>query len=441
MFSISRTYKLHSTNLQVIKSMMFCGKYASCVSRPIDNNNIDLIKCFDKSYEAVDPRKLMHEVVKLNDNLLTIQNCDTYDLSEYKCYLVGFGKAVFNMSVEIERILGSNLVKGICSIPIGTIGSIHSPQMVPNSKIKYMEGAKDNLPDDKACKAATEIANLAEKLDKNDLLIVLISGGGSALLPFPKPPITLSDMFTCIKELSYKGADIKELNSVRKRFSVLKGGGLARIAYPAKVVSLILSDVLGDPLDLIASGPTVPNTDHSNKAIDILKKYELNRFLKDPVFAPFYSEVDEDKEGKIPITSSGCYAHAKNYIIGNNVIAAESAKKECVRRGYDAFILSVNVDGDVNAVSKFYKEIALEVAQLVKGYSSVEFLEDKLKSVKDALHLKDDAVEELLKADFHSTKGKEFFVEYYYCFMSLFLRVWMSNCSGIRTIIFDAIRA
>lgn len=168
--------------------------------------------------------------------------------------------------------------------------------------------------------------DLVESLAEDDLLIVLISGGGSALLPLPRPPVSLQEKLALVKGLAGRGADILELNCVRKRLSLLKGGGLAALAHPATVVALVLSDVIGDPLDFIASGPTMPNLDDPGEAMRIIEKYEL------------CGELPESIKGVLGVDAQnrrGCqkgFPHVHNFIIGMYVIyKCNSTCKLCVR--------------------------------------------------------------------------------------------------------------
>ncbi|KAF5904282.1 glycerate kinase isoform X1, partial [Clarias magur] len=157
----------------------------------------------------------------------------------HNLYLVGFGKAVLGMAAEAERIVGDHLVHGIVSVPHGIQETLRHHRKLnmlldARSKIKVMEGAKHNLPDTDAKESAESIGKLASSLTESDLLLVLISGGGSALLPAPVPPMTLEEKQEVTRHLAAAGATIQELNTVRRALSRLKGGGLARCAHPAQ---------------------------------------------------------------------------------------------------------------------------------------------------------------------------------------------------------------
>ncbi|XP_010223209.1 PREDICTED: glycerate kinase [Tinamus guttatus] len=217
----------------------------------------------------------------------------------------------------------------------------------PHSRIRVMEGAKDNLPDQEALRAGGAIRELAEALGADDLLLVLISGGGSALLPAPRPPVLLEEKQELTRLLASRGATIQELNTVRKALSLLKGGGLARLAYPAQVVSLILSDVIGDPLDVIASGPTAASSHSVQDCLRVLDKYELLTSLPRSVETVLSSSPAKP-------TAPEDYSHVFNVIIGSNALALAEAKRRAEELGYVAVVLSAAVCGDVDRVAALY---------------------------------------------------------------------------------------
>lgn len=242
----------------------------------LNSSRSELLQIFDTAVSAVFPNVLIEDQVKLQNNELIIKG-ESYSL-EQNVYLVGFGKAVAGMAFAMEKILGDRLKRGIVSVPASSLYlatpeegkklenlqeqrelQIQNLQMLRRSKvIEYKEGAENNQPDDDSLSATESIIELVKDLGKDDTLIVLISGGGSALLFQPKPPLTIEKKQVLCKKLQNAGASITELNTVRKILSSVKGGGLARIAYPAKLLTLILSDIVGDPVDFIASGPTCP---------------------------------------------------------------------------------------------------------------------------------------------------------------------------------------
>ncbi|XP_027583195.2 glycerate kinase [Pipra filicauda] len=270
-------------------------------------------------------------------------------------YLVGFGKAVLGMAAAAEEILGDHLVRGVISVPLGIQESLQRAGMQemllkPHSKIQVIEGAKNNLPDAEALKGAVAIQQLAEGLTADDLLLVLISGGGSALLPAPIPPILLEEKEKLTKTLASRGAAIQELNIVRKTLSVLKGGGLAQLAYPAQVVSLILSDVIGDPLDIIASGPTAASSHSVQDCLQVLAKYDVLHNLPKSVETVLSSSPTKP-------TAPENYSHVSNIIIGSNTLALDEAKHQAESLGYAALVLSAGIRGEVGRVSTLYCQL------------------------------------------------------------------------------------
>ncbi|KFM75700.1 Glycerate kinase, partial [Stegodyphus mimosarum] len=255
------------------------------------------------------------------------------------------------MAAALEELLEEHIVSGILSVPEG-IQTLHNSndgkqKHKLQSCIQIFEGAANNIPDEKSLFAASKISQLVVSLNQSHLLFVLITGGGSALLPAPKPPLTLSEKQKVIKLLASKGATIEEMNAVRKRLSLLKGGGLAEIAKPATVVSLILSDIIGDPLDFIASAPTVENTDDPTLPMNIIVKYNLKNHLPTSAIRLLQQIPDEVKSG-----SKKCFDYVNNYIIGNNMIALKAAFSEAEQQQYIPFIITNLLQGTARNIGE-----------------------------------------------------------------------------------------
>ncbi|CAH1105622.1 unnamed protein product [Psylliodes chrysocephalus] len=355
-----------------------------------DHNNI-LREIFFKSVEFVQPNHLIKNEIQLNHRDLTVRG-RTYKLLR-PCYVVGFGKAVYGMATELESILGDRLERGIVNVPVGIFEKF---EKVKESKIEYVEGAENNLPDEMALKGARMIKELVEKLSENDLLIVLVSGGGSALLPLPIPPITLEEKHNLVRTLAKRGADINELNTVRKRISVLKGGGLAELAYPCQIICLVLSDIIGDPLDFIASGPTIPNSDPSEMAMAVLKKYHLDGGLPQSI----KSVVEMEKCACGTRIVNGEYEHVKTYVIGNNKIAAEAAKQEAINKGFQSSIISTEIEGNVEKISKIYVQLARNVASVITNSGNKDNLKVFLETFSEDLRVREGFIQEVLDMDY-----------------------------------------
>lgn len=356
MCSVLRQHFLQLNSLKYKTSVVVVRKMFN--SRPFNEAKT----IFQAAVSAVEPYTLVKNCVHFHNSHLVVKE-QSFKVQK-PCYVVAFGKAVLGMCVAIETILGNHLKEGIAVVPFGIFEN--TDLTIPkNSKIKYIEGAKDNLPDDSAYNGALKVKQFVERLQSDDLLIVLVSGGGSALLPLPKNGISLQEKMSLIKKVANKGADIIELAKVRKRISQVKGGGLAEIAYPAKVITLILSDIVGDPLDYIAGGPTIPNTDESNAAIEVLKKYSLLSEISDSVRNVFKVQ---NCQSKIPI-ANGNYLHVDNYLIGNNEVAVNAALKKASDFDYKTVVLSTHIQGEVSQIAIFYSML---IQKILSQPSSLE---------------------------------------------------------------------
>ncbi|KAM4821634.1 glycerate kinase isoform 2-T11 [Thomomys bottae] len=355
---------------------------------------------FDSAVGAVQPGPMLRRALSLDPSGQQLKVRDRSFQLKQNLYLVGFGKAVLGMAAAAEELLSQHLVQGVISVPKGIRAAMeHAGKremlLKPHSHIQVFEGAEDNLPDRDALRAALAIRQLAEGLTADDLLLVLISGGGSALLPAPIPPVTLEEKQTLTKLLAARGATIQELNTIRKALSQLKGGGLAQAAYPAQVVSLILSDVVGDPMEVIASGPTVASAHSVQDCLHILNRYSLRTALPRSV-KTVLARADSDPRGP-----HAC-GHVLNVIIGSNVLALAEAQKQAEALAYRAVVLSTALQGDVRIVARFYGLLArVAAARLTSSSStpvgaSMEEEEAKLHKLASELQLRDLQLEEAL---------------------------------------------
>lgn len=318
-----------------------------------------LTDLFRAAVRAVSPNEIIRKKVKFRDNVLYINN-ERYPLQE-NVYLVGFGKAVMGMAVELEKILDGALKKGIVSIPNKSMDVVWQSEdksgfpKLHDSVIEYREGSVNNQPDSRSLETTHQIIDLVEKLTDTDTLIVLVSGGGSALLYVPRPILDHEDKLQLCKKLQNAGASITELNIVRRKLSLVKGGGLARMAYPASVLTLILSDIINDPIDLIASGPTVYSAKTTEEVVAILRKYDLYQSLEGDLKRVLTSK--ETFNDAPLLNSAGQFKHVTNIIIGNNTMAIEAAWREALRKKLTPIILRNDVEGNVKDVSIAYMHI------------------------------------------------------------------------------------
>ena len=309
------------------------------------------LQIFRAGLQAVDPVEAINRQVKLNDPVLLIGD-RRFDLKNYdRILVVGAGKAGAPMAKAIEDLLGDRIADGVIVVKDG-----HG---LPLKKIKICE-ASHPVPDDRGVQGTEEVLSLVEKAGKRDLVICLISGGGSALLIAPVEEISLEDKQETTRLLLACGATIHEFNAVRKHLSRAKGGRLAQMAYPATVASLILSDVVGDDLDVIASGPTVPDSSTFQDAEQILKGYDI----WDQVAPAVRNYLVKGSSGEIedtPKSGHAVFQQCSQTLVGNNLQALKAAGREAQRLGYHPLILSSKVEGEAREVARFYTAIAREI--------------------------------------------------------------------------------
>lgn len=291
---------------------------------------------FLTSLDRVRPKDLIQKSITLNGNTLVVPDRE-YDLSAYEnIYVVGAGKAGAGMAAALERILGDRITGGAVTVKYGYRDGTR--------KIAITE-AGHPIPDQASVEGTRNIMELLKAGGENDLAICLISGGGSALLCAPAEGISLTDKQQTTSVLLKCGADITELNAIRKHLSSVKGGQLARLAYPSEILTLILSDVIGDPLDSIASGPTSPDDSTFQTCLDIVKKYNIENNLPEAVV----NRLEKGNSGSIPETPGSddpAFDNTNNVIIGNNIIAVNAAGEKAAELGYNTYIVDHPVRGD-----------------------------------------------------------------------------------------------
>jgi len=313
----------------------------------------DAVSIFKSAIDAVQAETAIKRHCRVSHHRLEI-NRISYDLKRYEnVYILGAGKASAHMAKAIEDLILPYISQGTVIVKYG-----HG---VALEKIKVIE-AGHPLPDSNGLQGARHILELCKKAGKNDLIIFLISGGGSALLPLPTQPLTLPDKQKTITALLACGASIDEINILRKHMSMIKGGRLAQTAYPAKLLSLIISDVIGDRLDTIASGPTVGDPSTFAECLEVIKKYQLADSLP-PGVVEFILSGIEKKILETPKPQDPVFASPENFIVATNSDALSAAKKKAESLGYRALILSSMIDGNNKDTALFHVAIAKEISK------------------------------------------------------------------------------
>ena len=307
---------------------------------------------FQAGLRAVDPEEAILRHVKVTDDTLLVEN-KRLNFKEYdRIIVVGAGKAVAPMAKALENVLGDRIAKGVIVVKEG-----HGLQL---NRIQIREGGHP-VPDEHGVGGTEDILSLVDEAGERDLVICVISGGGSALLIAPVEGVTLEDKQHATKLLLACGATIHEMNTVRKHLSRAKGGWLAHLAAPATVVSLILSDVVGDDLDVIASGPTVPDSSTFRDAEQVLKGYNIWDQLAPSVRRHIESGVRSEIKDT-PESEDACFDRCFTVMVGTNLQALEAAKKEAESHGYRTMILSSKVEGEAREIAKAYAAIGKELS-------------------------------------------------------------------------------
>lgn len=306
---------------------------------------------FSAGTEAVKGDQAIHQHVRKDASGLHIDEL-VFDINRFRnIWVTGAGKASAAMADAIEKQLGDRIKGGVISVKYG-----HGLNL---GKIRTIE-AGHPVFDQNSVAAAEEILSVARSASSEDLLIFLLSGGGSALMANPVPPLTMDEKQDAIKILLLSGADIDSINTIRKHISTIKGGQLAAAAYPANLITLIISDVVGDKLDAIGSGPTVPDTSTYGDCLQIVKKYNLSGKLP----AKIMVRLTDGAAGKLPETprvDDPVFAKSHARIIADNGLALDAARKRAASLGYNTVILSSAIEGDTRAAAKMLSSIAMEV--------------------------------------------------------------------------------
>jgi glycerate 2-kinase len=305
--------------------------------------------------EAVEPEAAVRNHLRRQDNLLIIGESE-YDLAQIdRVFIVGAGKAGAPMAQAAEAILADHLESGVVVVKEGYAADTSSI-----ATVSIIE-AGHPIPDQRGCQGAQQIIELLASTHQNDLVICLISGGGSAILVSPMDGLSLADLQDLTSTLLASGANINQINTLRKHLDRVKGGKLAKLAAPAQVASLILSDVVGDPLEAIASGPTVPDPTSYADALQILERLDILHEIPQSVF----DHISKGAKGDLPENpkpGDSLFEKVHNVLVGTNLSAASAAMQQANQEGYNTLLLTTFLQGEARQVSRVLTAIARQVA-------------------------------------------------------------------------------
>jgi glycerate 2-kinase len=317
----------------------------------LDRLREDAVGIFQAALRAVDPIRVIESQLHLQNSHLVVQD-RSFDLDAFeRIFVIGAGKASGSMALAVENLLGDRITGGCINVKVGHGAPVESIEIVE---------AGHPIPDAAGLEGTRRILDLLAQTSERDLVLCLLSGGGSALLHCPAEGVRFDEKQETTQILLRCGATIHEINAIRKHISRVKGGNLARWASPATLVSLILSDVVGDDLDSIASGPTVPDGSTFRDCWRIIEKYgiesELPRTVRQRLEMGLHGDIEETpKEG------DPAFDRTWNAIIGNNLLAVTTARERAQQLGYQTLVLSTMIEGEAREVAKVHAAIAKEI--------------------------------------------------------------------------------
>src|SRR5256712_4117568 len=321
--------------------------------RGLDKLHRDVLHAMNAALVAADPTRIIRKNLKLIGSVLHVGKLQ-YALEGYRrIFVIGGGKASGYMAEEIEKLLGDWITRGLVIIP-------DYLRLTPRTRRIRYHPATHPIPTRKGVEGVLAMLRLVDNVSRDDLVIVLVSGGGSALMPLPVEGMNLADEAKVTSLLLKSGASIEEINTVRKHLSQVKGGRLAERLYPATVLTLIISDVVGDKVDAIASGPTAPDPRTYRDAEQVLKKYDL------------WSQIPKNARrviagglsGSIPDTpkrKSRVFQRVYNVIVGNNRASCLAAASFLTRAGYKTQVPSIRISGEAREVGRIFGSIARDI--------------------------------------------------------------------------------
>jgi len=309
------------------------------------------LQIFQAALKAADPVEAVRRHLRVEDDVLLVDG-RKYRLKSFeKIFVVGAGKAGAAMAKAVETLLGKRISGGFINVKDG--------HTLPLRRIELNE-ASHPVPDERGVRGAERIAEIVSRAGEKDMVLCLISGGASALMPAPAPGVTLEEKRHTTKLLLNSGASIHEINSVRKHLSLLKGGQLARLASPATVLSLLLSDVIGDDLDVIGSGPAAPDSSTFADARDVLERYGIDGHVPPAV----KQRIEDGISGVVedtPKRGDPIFERTRNVVVGSNRLAVDAAVKRARELNLKPLVLSTFIEGETREIARMHAAVAKEI--------------------------------------------------------------------------------
>nr|WP_049893430.1 DUF4147 domain-containing protein [Halogranum salarium] len=305
------------------------------------------LACIEAGIDAAHPEQVVHDSVSLDGDTLTIRET-TYDLTDYdRILVVGGGKAGGGVTTALESVLGDRISGGV----------VVTRDPEETEYVDVVVGSHP-VPNEAGVEGARQILELLADADERTLVLGVITGGASALLAAPADGISLADLQQTTTDLLESGAEIDEINAVRKHLSAVKGGQLAREASPATVAGLVLSDVVGNDLSVIASGPTAPDDSTFAEALDVLNHYGIDapQSVRDRLESGVAGDVSETPRADDPV-----FERVRNYVLADGFTALDAAQSVATARGYETCLLSSRIRGEAREAAKSHVAVGEEV--------------------------------------------------------------------------------
>ena len=331
---------------------------------PSHPQNALVTQVLTDALKAVEPRRAVINTVRKDGNILQVGR-ETYDLADYSnIHLIGFGKAVMAMAAGVREVFGD-------AVNSGYLITKHLDEYVIATLPALITVSRGNhpVPDEDTFRSSQALVAYCEQVQSDDLVIVLISGGGSSLCSTPVEGISPTDMQVLTRELLACGAEIQEMNAIRKHVDRIKGGGLAQLLAPATVITLILSDVIGSPLDVIASGPTVPDQTSFTDVAGIFDQYQIWETIP----ASISSLINEGLQGLVadtPKQGADCFDRVQNVLIADNAMACHASREACQSGGVEARVMTTYLNGEAREVGKVLSSFAQQIRHTGEPFAS-----------------------------------------------------------------------